>query len=206
LLTFLTFFIFLKTKVGKIRKKVEKVKRSLVMFGVTFLLVASIAYAGVLNYYGKIVGIANVKGPTFYASSNSIGGAYYRFLINTLPTSGELTLTDGNVIIFASDSLNVNSWYPAYWSISINVSTNAVNNTLTIQLWILDQNYGWKRELCSNVVTLDSINYKTYSVTCRLDSLSLDPTDRLGLRIGGGGVNSSYTIKVDGTKVEVSSA
>jgi hypothetical protein len=175
------------------------------VIGIMFLLMISIASASVLDYYGKIEGTANVQPPVFYASPNSIGGVYYQLLINTIPPTGELTLTDGNVIIFASDSLNVDSWYPAYWTTSINVGTNAINNTLTIQLWILDQNYGWKGELCSNVITLDSTDYKTYSVTCHLDSLSLDPTDRLGLRIGGGGVYSSYTIKVDGTtRVEVS--
>jgi hypothetical protein len=41
--------------------------RKLVMIGIAFLLVVSIAYAGVLNYYGKIVGTANVQGPIFYA-------------------------------------------------------------------------------------------------------------------------------------------
>jgi len=41
--------------------------RKLAMIGIAFLLVVSIAYAGVLSYYGKIVGNVNVQGPIFYA-------------------------------------------------------------------------------------------------------------------------------------------
>jgi hypothetical protein len=174
-------------------------KESLLMVGIFFLLVMGIVSAGLLDYYGLIKGTADVEGPTFYASSSSIGGIYYQLLINTPPSDGELDLTDGNVIIFASDSLNVDNWYSADWKTTVNVGTNKVGNKLTIQLWVLDQNYGGKTELCSQTITLDSVGNKTYQITCSLGSLTLDPTDRLGLRIGGWGVDSTYMIKVEGT-------
>jgi len=65
------------------------------MFGIAFLLVASIASAGVLNYYGKIEGTANVKGPTFYVSPDGI------LLINQKPnTSYTYNVIDGYAIVF----------------------------------------------------------------------------------------------------------
>jgi len=77
-------------------------KEVIVIFGLTlFLLVVSIAYAGVLNYYGKIVGTANVQGPIFYADISTRS-----LLLNQKPTTdNETNFTDGSNVVFCSDDL-----------------------------------------------------------------------------------------------------
>ena len=76
------------------------------MFGIVFLLVISIAYAGVLEYYGKIIGTANVQGPIFYADLGNNSATVGKLLLNTKPTSTYTTnFVDASSIIFWSENL-----------------------------------------------------------------------------------------------------
>jgi hypothetical protein len=108
-------------------------KRSLIMFGIMSLLVVSLAYAGVLSYYGKIEGIAKVQGPIFYADLTANDKRVGKLLLNTKPTSGYATqFTDGESILFWSDRLGgVDFNYIPKCEFSVKISSN---NDTTLKL------------------------------------------------------------------------
>ncbi len=90
------------------------------------LLVVSLAYAGVLNYYGKIVGNVNVQGPIFYADLTANGETIGNLLLNTKPTSTYTsTFKDSQSIIFWSERLNGVSFnYIPKCEFSVKISSN----------------------------------------------------------------------------------
>jgi hypothetical protein len=186
--------------------------RKLAMIGIAFLLVISIAYAGVLNYYGKIVGNVNVQGPIFYASTDNIDGSYYRLYVNNLPEGkkGNISFDDSTTLYFVTKPLGVTGWYAANWTIKVNIGTNnTVNNKVLVFLDFVegvDGNYSSKASICTRQeITLDSTTNKTYEIVCPSSEITgLSPSDMLQLTIYGTGPTSEYTLYVDGTtRVEV---
>jgi hypothetical protein len=174
-------------------------KRSLIIFGIVFLLVISIAYAGVLNYYGKIEGIANVQPPLFITDYSNISSGWKRLNINTFPEAiGEVSFTDTNAFVFHTDALGITSFYPAHWKFHVTAKVNSPPQTLYLELWEVDPNGGSiKSKKCEANVTLDSTDYKTYTATCTLGEISLNPSYGLGYRLmGAGGPSVIYTIEV----------
>jgi hypothetical protein len=182
--------------------------RKLAMIGIAFLLFVSTAYAGVLSYYGKIVGTANVQPPVFYASTDNIGGSYYRLYVNNLPEEkkGTISFNDGTTLYFVTEPLGVTRWYAANWTIKVNIGTNTVNNKVAVSLGFVDSSYSSKANICASQITLDLTNNKTYTIICASSEITnLSPSDMLQLTINGIGPTSEYTLYVDGTtRVEVS--
>ena len=176
-------------------------KRSLVTFGIVFLLMVSIVSAGVLNYYGKVIGTAQVSPPVFYASINQISGNYYNLYTNILPLdkAGTLSFSDGSSLIFVTDALGVNKWRNADWKVYINVETNTVGNKLNVYLDFIDSTYLGIVSLCSKTLTLDSTANKIYEIVCPYGEVKLSPSDMLQLKIEGIGPTPTYTLYVDGT-------
>ncbi|MFH7880422.1 MAG: hypothetical protein QXI09_00205 [Candidatus Aenigmatarchaeota archaeon] len=76
----------------------------LIMFGMVFFLFISLTYAGVLSYYGKVLGTVSVRGPTFYADLESNNNTIGKLLLNVQPNSTyTIQFQDGQSIIFWSD-------------------------------------------------------------------------------------------------------
>jgi hypothetical protein len=182
-------------------------KRSLIMFGIMSLLVVSLAYAGVLNYYGKIVGNVNVQPPTFYASYENVAENWYRLLINQKPSqTGTIHFTDGNNVMFWSRSLNINSFYPATYTFYIKASaTNPT--TLNVRLYIADQDGNQKQEICFSSIS-NVGNEGIYTTSCSGNVSTLTSTDTFVWEIkgtGGPAVTNYIYIDLDGsTRIEVS--
>jgi hypothetical protein len=170
------------------------------MFGIVFLLVISIAYAGVLNYYGKIVGTANVQPPVFIADYSDMSSGWKRLNINAFPeTIGEVSFTDSYAFVFHTGALGITSFYPANWTFYVKAKVDSLPaKTLYLELWEVNPNDGSLIDRkCEVPVTLDSTDYKTYTATCTLGEISLDPSHGLGYRLmGAGGPSVNYTIKV----------
>jgi hypothetical protein len=169
------------------------------MFGIAFLLVVSIAYAGVLEYYGKIEGTANVQPPAFIADYSDMSSGWKRLNINAFPeTIGEVSFTDSNAFVFHTGALGITSFYSAHWRFYVKAKVNSPPKTLYLELWEVDPSDGTLiNEKCKANVTLDSTEYKTYTATCTSGEISLNPSYGLGYRLmGAGGPSVNYTIKV----------
>jgi hypothetical protein len=182
--------------------------RKFAIIGIAFLLVVSIAYAGVLSYYGKIIGSVNVQPPIFYADSTSFstGGVYYKMKINKVGI-GTVSLQDGNRILFVTDSLGITSWYPAKWIVKIKVYSPSTNGGLsTIRIKKVSQNLLDEDTICEwKAISLAQGN-NSIQENCTTGQIPFTSTDRFGLEITGAG-GLTYTIYTDGsTKVEVSPA
>jgi hypothetical protein len=173
------------------------------MIGIAFLLVISIAYAGVLNYYGKIIGTANVQGPIFYADSTSLNGIYYKMKINEAG-SGTVSLQDGSRVLFVTDSLGITSWYPAKWVVKIKVNSPSTGGLSAIRIKKVSQDFLTETTICewSGISLTQGDN--SIQKDCTPSQIPFTLTDRFGLEIVGAGT-LTYTIYTDGsTKVEVS--
>ena len=168
------------------------------MIGIAFLLFVSIAYAGVLSYYGKIVGTASVQPPVFYASKDC-SGSVCKIYINNLPPeySGYVSK---NPIYFDSESLGVNKWYAANWTIFLKLKGTISNQTVDYNLRFANSEY---KSICSGYVTIStSIEEKT--ITCSPGEIQLSSQHYLELWLSSKYDFDTYT---DGsTRVEVSPA
>ena len=177
----------------------------------------SIASARVLDYYGKVEGQAEVKGPTFYASNENITGTLYykKLLINQPPsTSGEVSFIDGLLQSFGSSSLNVDSFYRPKFDFYVNakISDATIPRPLILRVYIWDPSTTniIQPAICEVMVNITSTSYNSYTATCSGTSpLSLDPNYGFLWEIkGGAGLASiTYSINLDGyTRFEVSPA
>jgi len=192
-------------------------KRSLVAFGIVFLLMVNIASASVLTYYGKIIGTAEVSGPTFYASNEDITGTLYKkLLINQPPSAlGEISFIDGTSRSFGSGSLNVNSFYRPKFDFHVTAKVNdaTIPRPLIVRVYVWDPSTTTniiQPAICEVMVNITSTSYDSYTATCSGTSLlSLNPNYGFLWEIkGGAGLASiTYSINLDGyTRFVVSSA
>jgi hypothetical protein len=185
--------------------------RKLLMIGIAFLLVVSIAYAGVSNYYGKIVGTASVQPPIFYADFTNMPTGGKRLNINTLPSLiGEVSISDGNSFVFHTNALGITSFYNASWRFFVKAKVNNPPRNLIVGLWRINPyNGSLISPLCNKTISINSSSYNIYSETCEPGSFILSSSDGLAYVIKGGfpAPFVNYTINVDGiTRIEVSPA
>jgi len=188
-------------------------KRSLVAFGIVFLLMLNIASASVLTYYGKIIGTADVEGPTFYASNEEIPHTLYykKLLINQPPTAeGDVSLIDGQSQSFGSDGLNVESFYQPKFNFYVEAKVDTDEPKpliLTVYTWDTSTT-ATKEFVCQAILDVSSL--ANYTTTCSgSSSLSLSPSYGFLWEIKGGVglANITYTIYLKGnTKIEVDKA
>lgn len=176
------------------------------MFGIGFLLFVSLAFAGVLSYYGKIIGSANVLPPTFYADSTVITSpVYYKMKINEVG-GGSVTFTDGERRLFVTDSLGITSWYSATWTVYVKVQASAAGALSALRIKKVSGDLTSEVTLTGCEWTGISLDAGTNSIqrSCTPGVLTFDSTDRLGLEVAGAGT-VTYTIITDGsTRIEVS--
>jgi len=136
------------------------------------LIAIGIGYAGVLDYYGKIVGTINVQPPIFYASKKSIEGGYELF-INTLPNEYKGELLSVNVVKFYSLPLGVSNWYSSKWKIIIHYDNSKFPNTLTYSLYFSSKQ---PVPICSGIVNLEQGTNKVVEIDCNFSGGSI-PSD-----------------------------
>ena len=151
------------------------------MFGIAFLLVASIASAGVLNYYGKIEGTASVQGPIFYADLTTNGETVGKLLLNTKPSDNyTTTFKDRSSVLFWTDNLGgIDFNYIPKCNFSVKVSSNTnskveliceyydtAGNTYEICNVSVDTTptSETKTASCSGNSQLSSVNYIIYEI------------------------------------------
>ncbi len=171
-------------------------KRSLVIFGIVFLLMISIASAGFLTYYGKVEGIANVKGPIFYANGH-VKEAYYDLFINTPPTEEEIiNFSDGNRIVFKTEPLGVNGFYKARFDLHLWAKTNKSGNFLQFKVIRIDSDL-IEHEICTPApISVGATERFThYYTNCTSKGeIPMSPNDSFGLEIHGVGTDTEYWI------------
>jgi len=161
------------------------------------VLLIGIVTAGLVPYLSNTVtATIEVKGPVFYPNGHIVE-KYYELKINEVPDAEEITLIDGENIIFKTSSLGVDSFYSAEYTIYIRAKTNVEGNKLLTELWILDEDDNYKQRICETNFSITATQYfSTKTQTCQGSQLILDEDDRFALKIYGAGETSNYTLRV----------
>jgi hypothetical protein len=151
--------------------------RKLAMIGIAFLLVVSIAYAGVLSYYGKIVGNVNVQGPIFYADLTNEA-----LILNRKPTNTtEVSFTDSSKKVFRSDNLgSITFNYVPRCDFSVKIYSNSSSQVI-VACYYNDYNdlthkicettidttttYQVLHNSCNGTSVLTGVNYIIYEIS-----------------------------------------
>ena len=161
------------------------------------ILLVGIVSAGLLDYFGRISGSVEVRGPVFYLDGN-IGGAYHRLLINEEPKVKEIVnWSDGHRVVFETEPLGINYFYKANFSIHIWAKVNdSENNNELIQLNVVKINESEiEEEICGPMSVNLSKNYNQFKerkISCLSNGeISMNPKDKFGLRIQGTSENET---------------
>jgi len=167
------------------------------MIGIAFLLFISIAYAGVLKYYGKIVGIANVQGPIFYADLTKDGETAGKLLLNAKPSATyTTTFKDENNVAFWSDDLGgINFNYKPKCIFSAKVSATS-NSKLNLICKYYDGTQ--TITICSNTTDVGTSPSVVTAICFPPDSLtSLPNVHKFGYLVQGTTPTDEYTIETN---------
>ncbi|MHA1329857.1 MAG: hypothetical protein ACTSR2_02155 [Candidatus Hodarchaeales archaeon] len=167
---------------------------------------SNIASALVLNYYGKIKGTADVSGPIFYASSEG-NFPLYKLSVNTPPSTSyqqEISFTDGSTIWFKTDSLGINTFYPATYKFYVKAKASPANYKMFLDFEIVHSD-GSFTSICNTEIAIDSTDYKVYPASCNGAQQTLTSTDSFACKIIGAVATVNYYVLPDGsTIIEVS--
>ena len=177
-------------------EKNEKMKKFTVI-GIVLSLFIGIAYTGVLNYYGKIVGTINVQAPIFYASKDCQGNNSCKLYVNEFPSqySGQINNTH---VDFNTENLGANKWYNSVWNITLQIQPSSQSQVINYTLKFTGTS---DKVICNGSITLSSLERTTISFNCTLNETELTPSHYLKLILTS---NDSFNIYVDGTtKIEV---
>ena len=127
------------------------------------LIAIGIGYAGVLNYYGKIVGTITIQAPIFYADFSQ-----NKLLTNTKPSSlGTITLSDSDSKKLFSESIDATFNYKIKCEFSVRVKSNRENQILRVYCKYHDGSV--LKELCHSDITV-STNFQTYTTSCTAET------------------------------------
>ena len=154
-------------------------KEVIVIFGLTlFLLVVSIAYAGVLNYYGKIVGTADVQGPIFYADFQQ-----NKLLINVKPSTTKIiSFNDSDsTFIFIDNMGGIDFNYKIGCEFSVKAWSNSDNQPL--RLYCRYWNGTW-HDICYADITV-STTPSIITASCPSELTSLTNVQGFGYKFEG---------------------
>jgi len=171
---------------------------------ISLVVLISLASATTLDFYGKINSITTIQPPKFYASSEeAIVG--YKLLINSPPaTYQEISFSDGSPIVFLTNPLGINSFYPATYSFSVKAKANNLNKVMYLEFVVVHED-GSYTPVCSTNITITSTEYQIYEASCDGPQLTLQPSDKFGWIMKGAFADVTYYVMPDGsTRIEIS--
>ena len=173
------------------------------VFGMIFLLM-SITYAGILNYYGKIEGMAEVGGPVFYAAPEKT------LLINEEPGSFPCyDIKDGESLIFwtTEDLGGIDFDYIPKADLYVRAKVNNPSPPKPLKLTFgYSDISGIMHEICFSTVNINSTELGNYHTTCSGSSTLSNVTGFYYKIEGAGSQSIEYEICTKNTRIEVSKA
>jgi len=124
-------------------------KKFIIFVGIILLLTAGISFAALLDYYGKITGNIEIKGPTFYPTNEKYDQfpifPIYNLSINKIPEKTEMILDNKlslehlrfALFVTKKDYFKSGDFYPANYSVSLKAKSEKGTN-LKVILGFLD--------------------------------------------------------------------
>jgi len=145
------------------------------------VVIFSLVYSGVLNYYGKIVGNVNVQGPIFYADFSQTP---YKLLLNQKPsTTSTASFYDGDVKVLAysfENPVNFNYQPKCVFSVKVNSPSSG---GLHLECWYFDVLSNSYSKICEKDVTFSTSGI--IKTECSPSWTSLQNVGKIQLKISG---------------------
>lgn len=159
----------------------KHMKKKTIIVSVLFgILIIGIVSAGLLDYFGKVTGSVEVEGPVFYLNGpHSDGGIYHKLYVNEIPPEEEIYFWDGNRLMFKTEDLDVEEFYPARFEGSVWMRTNNSGNAIQIRIIKLDVN-NYEKTICEveDPIILETTTSSTSDLVCNLyDDFSSETLD-----------------------------
>lgn len=155
------------------------------------VLLIGIVSAGLLEYFGRITGSVEVTGPVFYLDGeHPDGGVYHKLLIDELPNEEDIYFWDGHRLVFKTEDLGVEEFYPIKFEAKIWMKTNNSGNTIQARFIHLDET-NHQETICNviepiEITSTDNFYKKEFSCSF-LEEIDLSEYNRIGLEIWGNG-------------------
>lgn len=176
------------------------------------ILLVGIVSAGLLDYFGKIEGSVEVKGPTFYLSAEHLvddgDTQYWALGINDYVSKGNtpVTFTGGKSKWFISPSLGVESFYATNYKIIFEAESTNESGKLDVGVYVVDGEFPFAKHtpaLCEK--SIDVFNHKDdYEINCPIPELSLDESERIAIILSDGANSITYSVYLKGeSRIEV---
>lgn len=164
---------------------------------ISFLLIGIVSVsADLLPWFGKITGAATVSAPVFYLDAGTVYTPHelYALLIDQIPSSEKEINFSNSVgerthIIFETEPLNVDYFYPIELHAYVQMKTNNGGNTIQAQFVKINEN-GNSESICyTNSVNPNiGTNFTKRELYCNsTGEIDLSSHDRVGLNIWGTG-------------------
>lgn len=155
------------------------------------ILLIGIMSASFLIYFGKITGSVEITGPVFYLDGeHEDGGVYHKLYVNEIPSQEEIYFWDGHRLVFKTESLGVDEFYPINLQGIIWMKTNNSGNTVQARFIKLNE-LNYEQTICDviNPITIGATdNFWKYEFSCSsTGEIDLSSYNRLGLEIWGNG-------------------
>ena len=154
------------------------------------VLLIGILSAGLIDYFGRITGSAEVEGPVFYTAPGD------KLLINEKPlTSGTPTIDNTDSQIFETEKLegiDFNYIPTANFYVRAKVNNPPQNLTLIFGYEDTDNNY---YQICSSNVTIQNSSLKNYSLVSCSGTLAPSDIKKIYYEVKGNCEDCKYGIR-----------
>lgn len=192
-------------------------RKTIGMMILGILLVGGVS-AGLIGWLSNTIAAdVSVSGPVFYLDGEHEDGAvYHKLYINELPPEEEIYFWNGHRLIFKTENLGVDNFYPINFEARVWMKTNNSGNTFQARFIKLNEN-NIEKTICEveNPITIGATaKFTKYVFGCSINSeIDLSSYNRIGLELrGNGDENQEYWIitgkkYTDGaSRIEVSAA
>lgn len=156
-------------------------KKQIAIVLILAVFLIGITGASLVSFFSNtIYGNVQVDGPVFYLQDD---GSDKVLLLNEIPTSGrEILFSEGDKILFVSDSLGLDEFYDAEFEIHVWArSKNNTGNYLHFRI-LKDE-----EEICSaDSSTLTPSNFGERTASCYSEEgITWDTSDKISLEVSG---------------------
>ena len=155
------------------------------------ILLIGVVSAGLIDYFGRITGSVEVKAPVFYLDGNhSDGGVYHKLSVDEIPSEEQIYFWDGNRLIFKTEDLGVDNFYPITFNSKVWMKTNNSGNTVQARFIKLNSGNNEKTicDVTEPIVIGATEGFTKYEFSCSSSgTIDLNPYNRIGLELRGNG-------------------
>lgn len=183
-------------------------KKTIAISIIISILLIGIVSAGLIDYFGRITGSVEVKGPVFYATLPLPPPNDGLLLINEEPSTYDTYLiTDGNAIVFwtKEDLEGIDFNYIPKLDLHVRAEVNNPSKLFELTFGYSDTS-GDMHDMCSLDINITTLSLSDYHTSCEVNETLTNVNEFFYKMQGKGDPDIEYSISTENTKVEMSKA